>query len=88
MITFTKGQIYWVEHPQHGTIKAKLIICSPNHESLCFELEHAVAYKVPGGMKIGAVLPILYHNGKYKDIVTGEPWTVYDTEPAHKLPTK
>lgn len=90
MITFTKGQTYWLENPKYGTLRATLVIRSPNNESLGFNLEQLIAHKVKwdNGMTIGRFLPLMNEGGVFTDIISQERWTIYDTEPANKLPTK
>ena len=87
-ITFIKGQTYWLENPKHGTLRAKLELVSGNGLSLAFVLEQRIAIHADGGFFVTDGLALLQENGVFSDIFTNERWTIYDTEPANKLPTK
>ncbi len=83
------GQIYWVEHPEHGTFRAVCLLVSPNQVSLAFQLEHSFGIRGQhGGMMISDHLMLFLRDGRYECIMTGEPWTIYHQEPAKKIPTK
>jgi len=90
-MTFHKSRTYWLEHPEHGTFRARLEIVSTNGKSLGFTLEESIALRVSrpiGGIAFGQFLPVIHENGVFRDIITGSAWTVYTSEPADKIPTK
>jgi hypothetical protein len=89
MIELVKGRTYWVEHKEHGTIKATLILTSENYRSLGFSLEIPyVLTRGYGNMSLHPNLLLRDENGTYVCLFTGDAWTIYDREPAVKIPTK
>lgn len=85
---FREGAVYWVEHPKFGTIKSWLVLLSG--DKLLFALETAILVPFPnGGSAVSSVLPVTNHGGKFTSPMTeNDPWTIYNQEPAVKLPTK
>ena len=87
-MTFIKNRIYWLEHPSHGTFKALCCIASRNQSSLGFVLETPISRQARGGLTISDFIPVINQDGITWDVFTGEQWTVYEEEPATKIPTK
>lgn len=85
---FIPGKTYWVEHPEHGTVKAELRMASPNEKSLLFKLEHEIALRPGGGVMIMKFLGLDHREEKYACILSGQQWEIFDEEPKTKLPTK
>jgi hypothetical protein len=85
---FFPGRTFWVENKEHGTIKAKLLLVSPNHASLLFKLEQQIAFRVDGDLAVMDILGLGKKGRTYTDILSQSSWKIYDQEPAKKLPTK
>jgi hypothetical protein len=89
MIIFIRGQTYWLEHPEHGTIKATAVLVSENGESLAFLLKNPILLRSRmGAAIITTSLPVMIEDGVVTDLFSQSVWTVYATEPPIKLPTK
>lgn len=93
-MNFTRDQDYWVEHEDHGTLKANLRLMSTDEAkqlSLLFRLPQLIAMREPdGAMAITEWLGLTYDKAKgtFTELHTGQAWTVYEHEPAVKKPTK
>jgi hypothetical protein len=91
-MNLVKDRDYWLEHPNCGTMKAKLIIASSpenKSQSLGFMLPDPVLLPTPGGsFGVSSFLPLIYVDGIFTDIVSRTPWKVMEDEPAVKIPTK
>lgn len=84
-----KNQVYWVEHRRHGTIRAVLMLISPNYKSLGFSLETPFSLdRGRGNVSIHPNLLLRHDSGSYVCLFTGDVWEIYDREPAVKIPTK
>jgi hypothetical protein len=88
MITLTRGQTYWLDHPKHGTQRGRLLISSDNLESLAFALETPIGFDMGGGVLVSEFLLITYKDGEFRDLHTESRWQVTEGEPAVKHPTK
>ncbi len=85
-----KGEQLWVDHPEHGTQRAKVAIVAGNQKSIGLELDTPVALVSPlRGMVVSPVLAFSRNDaGKWVELVTGQVWEITRAEPAIKHPTK
>lgn len=86
---FERDKIYWVEHPEHGTMRALMHMVGRDDQALLLKLETPIALRSEGGgLAIMDWLALQKTDGDYTELHTGQVWKIYETEPAKKLPTK
>jgi hypothetical protein len=83
----TKGGTYWLTNPRLGTHEAVLVLVSPNHKSLGFELRSAMLSRVGNGILYHPTLPLLHDPQRgYIDFFTGEGWEILERAPVRPPP--
>jgi hypothetical protein len=85
-----KGNTYWLESTQHGTLKGDALLVSFNQRSLLFKLSQTICLVCSGGMAITDTLPLLREGDSsiLACIVDDSTWSVFENEPQVKIPTK